>query len=448
MGIIYTNKEVNRSSIDCDGTFQVHLALAAEPDLQSNPADIVMILDRSGSMTGSPLENLKIGANTFIDILDETTDGSDDGQIGGGSKIGIVSFATAATPDIGLSTSVAALKAAVDALAANGSTNHKEAFEKALAMFDPLSANQKIMIMFTDGITTIGGDAAPIAQLAKDSGVTIYVIGLNGDSGLDLDALIAWASSPAADFVAITPDEEKLVELFEDLAADISSPGATNIEIEEIINDCFKIIDIDAPDKGVVQQVNDTALIWKIEKLAAMDTEEANLTFTVQRIGTCNGTVYVNESLTYSDDEGQDPQFPDPTIKVDCDNGNCPDTIDIYMDQCNDVITFDANDLYIENGCILTLNVLLRNVCPDKRVALAVILSEVDDLGLEESRGVKFILVPAHDNDLCSDIAVECIRFVLPSSLSCNCTTRHFKARFIANIVDFNFNCCDVTFKK
>ena len=94
------------------------LALAAAPDIASNPTDIVLVLDRSGSMAGSPLANMKTGAETFIDIIDEATDNSQDGVIGSGSRIGIVSFADTAAADTQLITSVAALKTAVNALAA------------------------------------------------------------------------------------------------------------------------------------------------------------------------------------------------------------------------------------------------------------------------------------------------------------------------------------------
>ena len=33
-------------------------------------------------MTGTPLANMKTGAKTFIDIIEEATDGTADGQIG------------------------------------------------------------------------------------------------------------------------------------------------------------------------------------------------------------------------------------------------------------------------------------------------------------------------------------------------------------------------------
>lgn len=74
-------------------------------------------------MAGAPLASMKAGAKTFIDILAESTGGSQDGQIGGGSRIAVVSFASTATKDTQLITSVAALKAAVDSLTAAGSTN-------------------------------------------------------------------------------------------------------------------------------------------------------------------------------------------------------------------------------------------------------------------------------------------------------------------------------------
>lgn len=161
MGITNSNKQIDVTQIDCDGTLKVTLALAAAPDISSNPTDIVLVLDRSGSMTGVPLANLKLGANTFIDIIDEATDSSQDGNIGSGSHIGIVSFADTATADTQLITSVATLKAAVDGLTAGGLTNHADAFTKAVQLFDPSSTNAKVIVMFTDGKTTTGAQPTP-----------------------------------------------------------------------------------------------------------------------------------------------------------------------------------------------------------------------------------------------------------------------------------------------
>lgn len=59
MGISNANKELSASGIACGGSFKIKLSLTAEPNIVTNPTDIVLILDRSKSMAGSPLANLK-----------------------------------------------------------------------------------------------------------------------------------------------------------------------------------------------------------------------------------------------------------------------------------------------------------------------------------------------------------------------------------------------------
>ena len=65
MGITFANKTANPSQIDCDGSTKVTVAILAAPDIQTNPADIVLILDRSASMTGASLSNIQAGAKQF-----------------------------------------------------------------------------------------------------------------------------------------------------------------------------------------------------------------------------------------------------------------------------------------------------------------------------------------------------------------------------------------------
>ena len=174
MGITNSNKVINMERIDCDGSLKVTLALTAAPDIVTNPTDIALVLDRSGSMTGEPLASMKTGAKTFIDIISESTGGQASGEIGSGSRIGIVSFSSTAVQDTQLITSVATLKNAVDALSAGGSTNHADAFTKAISLFDPSSSNAKVIVMFTDGNTTAGAPPAPVAAAARAQGIPVF----------------------------------------------------------------------------------------------------------------------------------------------------------------------------------------------------------------------------------------------------------------------------------
>ncbi|MGN0624921.1 MAG: VWA domain-containing protein [Oscillospiraceae bacterium] len=454
MGITNSNKELSAARIDCGGSFQVKLSLTAAPDIVTNPTDIVLILDRSGSMAGSALANLKNGAKAFIDIIDEATDGTQDGQIGSGSRIAIVSFSDTATQDTQLITSVADLKAAVDALSAGGRTNHADAFIKASDLLADPSTNARVMVMFTDGQTTAGPNPSPIAAAARAAGVVIYAIGLSGSGGVDAAALEDWASKPASAYVAITPDDAELEDLFKDLARNISNPGATDVVITDTVSPCFKITSVAMPTKGTASLLDANTVQWKIDELGVTQSEGAVLEFTVQHIGPCSGSIEVNESVSYDDAEGNIVNFPSPVLDVDCDivvlPEICPDPVALTVDGCEDTLEFDAGSLGMESlGRIVQLSVTLQNVCPNRRVALAVILTEVDDHGLEYKRGMKTVLIPAHTRSTCQNVAVRCIKFVLPESLDVSgttnsiCNARNLKARFIANYVDNDFACCN-----
>ena len=456
MSIIHSDKRISASQIPCDGTLKVTISLTAKPDIQDHPADVVLVLDRSRSMAGAPLASMKAGAKTFIDILAESTGGSQDGQIGGGSRIAVVSFASTATKDTQLITSVAALKAAVDSLTAAGSTNHADAFTKAGELFDPGSSAQKIIVLFTDGKTTIGPPPAPVAAALRDSGVVIYCIGLTGSDGIDVATLHEWATDPDSEHVAVTPDPAELEELFADIAQSISRPGATGIVVDEVIHSDFQSTSILTPQKGDATLMGPNTIRWTIEELGATDVETATLEFYVRHIGETGGTKPVNQSITYTDREKQDVSFPDPKVLVDCGvvttPEGCPEPVEVTMDGCQDFVSVDLGDTYLQSqGRILEVRATLHNVCPDKRVALAVLLSEVDEKGKEHPRGMKTVTVPVHHCPACRNVLVRGIRFILPEDLNVSgtpgklCTPRNLRVRLFSHYVDYDFQCCNVT---
>ena len=453
MGIVNSNKQISQTQLSCDGTLTVTLALAAAPDIASNPTDIALVLDRSGSMAGVPLENMKIGAKTFIDIIDEATDSSQDGNIGSGSRIAIVSFASTAAADTQMITSVDDLKSAVDGLTAGGSTNHADAFAEAVQLFDPASSNAKVIVMFTDGKTTAGPPPAPVAAAARASGVVIYCIGLVGSDGVDVSALNDWATDPDASHVAVTPDPSDLEQLFADLAANISKVGATNIEILEMVNPDFVITNVFAPTWGTVTTLSSNTLRWNIDQLGVSSSESAVLEFLVRHTGQSSGVKPVNLSITYSDNEGNQVTFPAPAVTVDCGVSVCPEgcpvPVDLAAEGCSDAVLVDLGDTYLgSQGRILQLNFTIKNVCPGRRVALAAILTEVDSQGLEYPRGMKALTIPAHNYPTCRDVLVKCVKFVVPEDLDvasgsgrAMCNQRNFRVRLIAHNIDTDYYC-------
>lgn len=232
-------------------------------------------------------------------------------------------------------------------------------------------------------------------------------------------------------------------------------PGATEIVVRDTISPCFRVQSVETPTKGTAKKADDTSVLWEIEALGVKGSEGASLTFTVEHIGPCTGLIEVNRSVSYQDHEGIEVVFPSPKIEVRCDEPTppeCPDAVEITIGGCTDTVEYNAGDLQLDDlGRILLPDVKLKNVCPHKRVALAVILTEVDAKDEEHPRGTKTMVIPAHTGSVCRDVAVRCIRFVLPEELDVSgtpggiCNERHFLARFIAHYIDSDFTCCRTT---
>lgn len=169
------------------------------------------------------------------------------------------------------------------------------------------------------------------------------------------------------------------------------------------------------------------------------------------------GTKLVNQSITYGDTEGNQVTFPAPTVTVECNRMVCTEVcttpVDLTVTGCTDAVCVDLGDVYLESqGRILQLSATIKHVCPGKRVALAVILTEVDGNGDEHQRGMKTLTVPAHDGPACRDVRIGCLKFVVPEDLDVSgnspyslCNPRRFQARLIAHYMDTEFRCCDAS---
>lgn len=232
-------------------------------------------------------------------------------------------------------------------------------------------------------------------------------------------------------------------------------PGATDIVITDKVNDCFKIVAVSTPSKGTASLIDEKTLEWKIAVLGDKKSETATLEFTVQHVGSCTGSIEVNESVTYTDKERHKVTFPSPKIEVECGvvvvPEGCPAPANVIIGGCDDTVEIDAGKIDLESlGRILQVDVTLKNVCPHKKVALAVIVTEVDSKEKEHKRGMKILTIPEHTRPTCQDVEVRCIKFVLPESLDVSgsttsiCDSRKFKVRFISHYIDNDFACCDV----
>ena len=118
-----------------------------------------------------------------------------------------------------------------------------------------------------------------------------------------------------------------------------------------------------------------------------------------------------------------------------------PDPTPVTVDPCRDAVQTTVPDAQLLSlGRLVQLDVVLKNICPGKRVSATVMLTEIDPAGLEQTRAVKHILVPAQTGTTCADVTLRCIQFSVPEALDVSgdaslCGSRSFNARVPANYV-------------
>lgn len=308
----FGNKFVSQFDIPCGGSTQVTVQLIGQTGIAGNPTDIMLVLDRSGSMAGLPLEKVKEGAKLFVDIIDKGSDGLQDGIISNGSRIGVISFETNAVVNLPLSTNAALIKTTIDSLVSGDLTNHEAAFQLAQSQLSATNpSNNKVIIIMTDGMKTAGGDPDDDAAAAKASGTEIFCIGLGNN--IQVDKLKEWSTDPDSEHTFIAPTPADLIEIFETIGIAFTIPAGTNITVTEIVNNKFTVSN-PVVSKGNVQQLGNQ-LTWTINTL---ETEVANLTFiATHKNTTCvKEAEYINHMISFQDDEGLNVTFPNPAVTI------------------------------------------------------------------------------------------------------------------------------------
>ena len=177
-------------------------------------ADVMLTLDRSGSIGSTELATMKDAAKAFVGALGMGADAT---------HAGLVSFSSSATLDVHLTDASSTVATAIDALVASGATNLEDALLDATAeLANPGDGHDRadggspdFIVLITDGAPTASNgpgsdedDAEDAADAAKAAGITIYVVGVGTtvDTANYLKTSIATSEAhyfDAADFEAL-----------------------------------------------------------------------------------------------------------------------------------------------------------------------------------------------------------------------------------------------------
>ena len=190
----------------------------------SDERDIVLVLDVSGSMSGTPMEETKKASMNFIDtILEED------------ASIGIVTYDDNAEQLANFSVDKDHLTEIISALSDGGGTNIEAGLTEAQSMLDSSSAKKKIIVLMSDGEPNEGKEGEELIAYAdqiKNDDILIYTLGFFENMGGNKSSaqyLMEQLASDGCHYEVANADD--LVFFFEDMADQINGQKYIYIRI-------------------------------------------------------------------------------------------------------------------------------------------------------------------------------------------------------------------------
>ncbi len=177
--------------------------------------DVIIVIDRSGSMSGAKIADAKVAAKQFVDLM----------QIG--DKVGVVSFASTVSVDYALSkiessNTKTTVKSKINAISASGNTAMGDGLRMAynqLVNYGDADHPWAIVLM-SNGWHNYGREHPyDVIPDLKTKNIRVYTIGLG--AGAD-GALLSNIATQTGGFYRFAPTSADLLEIYSDMIAAVS----------------------------------------------------------------------------------------------------------------------------------------------------------------------------------------------------------------------------------
>lgn len=272
----------------------------------SDERDIALVLDVSGSMGGTPMNETKNASEKFINtVLKED------------SSIGVVTYDNTSMCIADFCMNERYLKNAIQNLNSGGGTNMEAGLSQAYSMLQSSNAKKKIIVLMSDGEPNegkTGDELIEFAETIKNEGIYIYTLGFfsNSHDKTSPQALLENIASEGCHFEVENADD--LIFFFGDIADQINGQkyiyiriacpvdvtvtydGETLCSIEENLNTrtAFGSLTFEDNEKGTDSSSDNRVKILRLKEGTDYD---------IQIEG--NGNGYMDYTIRFMDDTGE-----------------------------------------------------------------------------------------------------------------------------------------------
>jgi Mg-chelatase subunit ChlD len=281
----------------------VQLRVSGACPLGDGRLDVALIIDESGSMSGSTIAAAQNAALAFLGELNPK-----------GAQVAVISFDTSATVLQPLTNDLRGVVRAIGRLSAGGQTNYVDALDKGRQELVGAASRPgvpRVAVMMTDGKPTSTDGLDDAAAALKATGATVYTIGLGTTIN---DDILKHTVSTRPDLFYAAPTDAQLAVVYRNIARSLSAARllAGGTVVDELPADMRYEPGSAFPPPDSVQG---RTLTWTLGEVPASGR---TISYKVRPQREGRHPTNVRASLSYQDAAGESGQavFPVPEITV------------------------------------------------------------------------------------------------------------------------------------
>lgn len=271
--------------------FEFDLDGFGSQEVEENNVDLVIVVDTSGSMSGSRRTNAQNAAREVVAQMKEN------------DRCAIIKFTSNATVLQDFTYDRDSLNSAINKLNANGGTDIASGINKAIGCFNNLEDNsrQKYIILLSDG-----GDSSKSAQAALDAydlGIRIFALSIGNDS-----KQMQTVAANSNGIYLNSPTAEQINEMMQQFAAEVFDTAGKDVSFEMTV---YKKAGIDAsainpqPTEIIVNEDGTKTLKWNYEKISIDEDQKITFPVSVNDLEAGLLNIADNISCTYFNRNGE-----------------------------------------------------------------------------------------------------------------------------------------------